>query len=442
MRVLSLTLAVLVLLQLLLTAAILAVGVPPETDGAATIENVSAAVDLLVGLSPERRERAAAALSSPAMDVRLYPPGAPAPSVTLAKSEALAERFMRYLPGLEFSIYVEPRADQDHVELAGGPYAAAIPPFQLVADTPDGHTITLHARAQEQRGALIRAASSLNALLSTFILILVLFAAGLRLRPLRRMTDRARSLADDPEAPAPAAASSPGSMRELAEALDRIQATLRGLVAERTFILASIAHDMRTHLSRLRMRIDGLAETEDRERMIDDITTMNRLIEDTLLYARADHQRDEPEELCLADLTQDVVQGHRELNQTVALAIPRSLRERVIQSHPEAIARALSNLIDNAIRYAGAAEVVLSEEHGCLRLDVLDEGPGVPDEALARLTAPYHRVETSRSRATGGSGLGLAIVASLVRAAGAKLELDNRPTRGFRATLRFVDRTG
>jgi signal transduction histidine kinase len=109
----------------------------------------------------------------------------------------------------------------------------------------------------------------------------------------------------------------------------------------------------------------------------------------------------------------------------------------MVQAAPLAIRRIFGNLIDNALRHAGAVRLSLVAESGCWRVDVTDNGPGVPADELAQLGRPFARVDPSRNRNTGGAGLGLAIVRALVDAQGGEIEFANRPQGGFVATVRL-----
>lgn len=224
--------------------------------------------------------------------------------------------------------------------------------------------------------------------------------------------------------------------KELAGAFNLMRSTLPDLVDDRTRVLAAIAHDMRTYLTRLELRTDHITDSRQRILAIGDLAEMTAVLNDTLTFAKAvtDKARVTAEAIDIVPVLRSAVEGRSAAGKTVALALDESV-PLIVDAGVVAVHRIVVNLIDNAIRYGGNVRVVAAREGRCVMVRVEDDGPGVPESRLEELTKPFFRVEQSRGRKLGGSGLGLAIVDALVREHHGSLTLANRVTGGFSATV-------
>jgi len=223
-------------------------------------------------------------------------------------------------------------------------------------------------------------------------------------------------------------------MRRAAKAFNTMQARLPRLVNDRARLLAAISHDLKTPLTRMRLRAELLEDNDLRVRLLADIDEMSHLVETTLDFVH-DTAGDEPArpldvDAILSALQADYEDAGRTVDIDGQMMAPFSGR-------PQALRRALANLVDNALNYAGTAAIEIDDGPSVLELRIIDRGPGLPEEALERVLEPFQRGETSRSRATGGTGLGLAIARSIARAHGGELTLANRPGGGLIAQLRL-----
>lgn len=233
-----------------------------------------------------------------------------------------------------------------------------------------------------------------------------------------------------------APASGAREVRALAQALNLLKHRIGGLVAERTRMLAAIAHDMRTYLTRLRLRVDYLSDEKHRRRAINDLEEMGQLLDDILLFARTDAGAEARASVIDAWAeTADYVERRRETGDAVSLTIADT--PVACRCSPLAFRRILSNLVDNAVRYGTRADVELRVLAGQVLLTVSDDGPGVPPELIDRLTAPFERLDTSRGRRGGGAGLGLSIVKALAGIHGGDLTIVNGQAGGLRVTVRL-----
>lgn len=252
-------------------------------------------------------------------------------------------------------------------------------------------------------------------------------------RPLARLEQAARLLARDANLARPLPEQGPREVRQAAAAFNAMQRRIAEQMRERLHILAAVSHDLQTPITRMRVRVDLLEDAVARTRLQADLSDMQNLVEEGLAYARTAHAA---EELPLAidlhalldTLVCDFVDGGH------AVRFDADTAPTVV-TRPQALRRIVSNLLDNAVKYAGAAQVRMTSDAAAVRIAVLDEGPGIPEARLADMKQPFRRLEDSRSRDTGGSGLGLAIADRLSQAIGAQLHLKNRPGGGLDAQL-------
>jgi signal transduction histidine kinase len=222
-------------------------------------------------------------------------------------------------------------------------------------------------------------------------------------------------------------------LRELSAAFNTMQGRIRGLMDERTRMLAAIVHDLRTYLTRLTLRAEFISDDAQRAKAGTDLAEMSQLLDDTLLFARQDAGRGDGARS---------IDIRRELEILVALRLERG---QVVLLAPEAagaawasplaLRRMIDNLVDNAARYGGAVTVDARPLGRRVEITVLDDGPGLPDAVLETITAPFERGEVSRNRRTGGAGLGLSIVKALAQGQGGRLTLANRPEGGLAAMI-------
>jgi len=269
--------------------------------------------------------------------------------------------------------------------------------------------------------------------MAAFIIAISVWAVRRMTAPLATVARAADRLGRDVNAP-PLAEAGTAEMKQAAQAFNAMQARLRALIENRTRMLAALSHDLRTPLTLLRLRAENVDNAEERDKMLATIAEMDQMIGATLNYAR-EQAADEPRRATdIATLVQSVVDDMAEAGLDVAMtpAAPVS-----IACQPAALKRALTNLVENAVKYGGRARVSLSSSPHAVEIAVEDEGPGIPEDEMARVFEPFYRIESSRSRDTGGVGLGLAIARTVVEAQGGELALSNRKPNGLRAQIRL-----
>ncbi len=264
------------------------------------------------------------------------------------------------------------------------------------------------------------------------VLALAMLAARVFAAPVRRLAAAADRLGQDLDAPPLHEDSGPRELRAAAGAFNRMQERLRSFVADRTRMLAAISHDLRTSLTRLRLRMELIEDDEVRAKATRDLEEMQAMLEATLAFARDDARGEARVALDLAGLAQTACDAFADAGHAVSYDGPAHLR---LHGRQTALRRLLDNLIDNAVKYGGAAEVGLYGRDDAVEIEVADRGPGIPAEQREKVFQPFYRIEASRSRETGGTGLGLAVARSIARAHGGDVTLRDREGGGLIATV-------
>lgn len=259
------------------------------------------------------------------------------------------------------------------------------------------------------------------------------WAVRLATRPITRLATAAQSLGRNLDTP-PLDESGPSEVRRAAGAFNAMQRALQAHLGERTQILASVSHDLKTPLTRLRLRVGALPEGEARSRIERDIDAMGLLIQEGLDYAHSSQLREPLAPVDIGMLLENLAEHYADMGQDVQV---QGHASGALRCAPRALERALQNLVDNAVKYGHRARIAVEPGEGGLAIRVEDDGPGLPHELLEKVFEPFFRTETSRSRDTGGTGLGLAIAQNLLRAQGARVNLTNGPSGGLVATVVF-----
>lgn len=268
-----------------------------------------------------------------------------------------------------------------------------------------------------------------------FMSVIVVFTSIWAVRrvtaPLSILARAAEQLGRDVNAP-PVAEVGSSEMRQAAHAFNEMQGRLQRLIQNRTRILAALSHDLRTPLTLLRLRTEGLPEGEDRERMLANIGELDTMIEGTLRFARDEAAAEPLRKTDLTALMAAIVDDMADVGLPVTLVATAPV---VLECHPSGLRRAVVNLLDNALKYGKLAQVSLLATPNDVTIRIDDEGPGIPQDELANVLEPFYRLEQSRNRETGGAGLGLAIAQSVAQAHGGQISLTNRPGGGLRAEI-------
>ena len=242
-------------------------------------------------------------------------------------------------------------------------------------------------------------------------------------RPLATLTGRTAHFAETRDAAAQIEPEGPNDVRDLILAHNAMERRIVTLLDEKDVMLGAIGHDLKTPLAALRVRIESVEDAGERGRMAKTIDDIARSLDDILSLARAGRAREPSELTDLSALVAELVEEYEDMGQRVVLTdAPRltlAVRATWLRS-------AIRNLIDNALRYGGAARVSLSRRGDETVIAIEDDGPGIPEYDMARMLEPFTRGEPSRNSSTGGAGLGLALAKAIAEQHGGRLVLANR----------------
>lgn len=391
-----------------------------EARTAHILDHVAMAARVLEALPEAVRGRAAAAVSSPGFEASW----APVPPADVVASDDLASlrRALRArLPkpdGSGSGSSGQPMQVRGALRLADSSWV------WFSAPAPDLAPVPAHASL-----------ASLSAMTLGIILVAAL-VVGWITRPLTRLAEAANGFGKG-GATVPLPETGPWEVHEAARAFNAMQARIARLIADRTQALASVSHDLRTPIQRLRLRAGFLDDKEVQAAVETDLDDMETMVDSTLAYLRGQTETEQPRQIDLAVVLRTLCDDAADRGAAVGYSGPDHL---VLPVRPLAIKRALANLIDNAVKYGGRASVSLEMLGDRVQLTIDDEGPGIPEHELEAAFEPFHRLEQSRNRDTGGSGLGLTIARQAIASEGGSVRLSNRPGGGLRALVELPRR--
>ena len=265
-------------------------------------------------------------------------------------------------------------------------------------------------------------------LVATVLILAISFWAVHRItRPLRRFAEAAERIGLDVRTPSLPERGS-RELRNATRAFNQMQERLRRFVDDRTMMLAAISHDLRTMLTRLKLRAEFIEDAEQQKKAIADLDEMQAMLDSTLAFSR-DDAADEPRTLTdLSALLSSLCDDIADTGADVTFEGPARLSYTCA---PGAIKRAIGNIVTNAVKYGDKAAVYLSNGADHIEITVRDNGPGIPAVRREDVFRPFFRLEESRNRETGGSGLGLAVARSIVRRHGGDIFLEDAPDAGL-----------
>ncbi|NQU72802.1 MAG: HAMP domain-containing protein [Rhodospirillales bacterium] len=286
------------------------------------------------------------------------------------------------------------------------------------------------------------AMASLTAMVATALALMLLIVLLVRraTRPLTRLAAAAER-AGRGETFSPLPEEGPSDVRETIAAFNRMQDRQQRFIADRTRLLAAISHDLRTPITSLRIRAEFIEDIELRAKIMATLDDMQAMAEATLTFVREDATEEDFLETDLGALAGSVCADASDMGKAVHY-VPVEGARVIGKCRPHALRRALSNIVDNALAYAGSAEIHIDQLPAGIALVVEDDGPGIAENDLQRVFEPFVRLEESRNRDSGGMGLGMAIARTILRAHGGDVNVVNRAQGGLRVTLQLPPQAG
>jgi signal transduction histidine kinase len=416
-----------------------------QTSGLAAAQRIAGIVQVLDRLDPATRTNLLPALNSPQLRVALasYTPAVDATEELhaahlrtvlqrlLGDGRTVQVTLVESVPAMEAGARRGPGRRHPHL----GPMADYFPrhdvAFQVHTRLADGTWASFeHGLGGEPFAWPWRLLLTLAVLLAS-VVALTLLAVRWLTRPLAVLATAADELGRDIRRP-PLPEDGPAEVRRAAAAFNTMQARLRTYLREREHMLAAVSHDLRTPITRLRLRAELIEDVALRTKFARDLSEMEAMTAAALDFLRGVN-KDEPVQpvdvmALLESLQADLEEAGHDVTVQGQMRAPYPAR-------PLALKRLLSNLIENAIKYGARASVTVEDKAAQLRVVVADEGPGIPEGQLEQVFEPFYRIEDSRSRDTGGVGLGLSVARDIARAHGGELTLRNRAGGGLEAIL-------
>ncbi|MEW7988489.1 MAG: ATP-binding protein [Candidatus Thiodiazotropha sp.] len=415
------------------------------------IDRTTGIVRLLDPLTPAERQRLLPLLSGSDLQVTLSQQPLPlmdSEAESRLASEVVKRQLLAHIPdkrNIRVSVegtVMQPAMQGMHRRMMGGPpmsgpwaYARGVHAmarfFRIQIELADGTWVRFERGLPEEMFDWpVTLLIALSVLLLSVIL-LSLFGVHTIVRPLRELRQAAEGLGKDIHQP-PLEPSGPSEVRETARAFNTMQQRLKNYIEDRAGILAAVSHDLKTPLTRIRLRTDLMDDDELREKTQKDLEDMEAMVIATLDFMRGTETGETSQRLDLMALLESVQQDAQEAGKTV------SIDGRIVSPYtgkPLALKRCLVNLVENAVRYGGRCEISLEERDQEVVIDICDQGPGIPENMLEKVFDPFVRIESSRAQHTGGTGLGLGIARNIARAHGGDLTLSNRKQGGLCARL-------
>lgn len=311
--------------------------------------------------------------------------------------------------------------------------------FWVSMTLPDGRVLHVEARERQGWTTMTPTEVLLDILWRVYLLrilvvvLLVLVSVRLAIRPLRHLASAAEALGRDIHRP-PLPLGGPLEVDRAAQAFNVMQRQLIDNLADRTRFLASVSHDLRTPITRMRLRAEMLQDDTSRARFRSDLEQMEAMVSATLDYVRSGETCEAREQIDINALLAGLQADFQDQGARVEI---EGTARQPLAGYPQSLRRCLQNLLDNAARYGVWAKVVVEDDAARLRILIIDHGPGLPEQDYGKVLRPFFRLEDSRNGDTGGYGLGLSIAQGIASAHGSIFELGSAPTGGLQVTLAF-----
>ena len=272
------------------------------------------------------------------------------------------------------------------------------------------------------------------AIVDGVMVILCFFAVRLVTRPLSVLASAAEDLGRNIDRP-PLPENGANELVRASRALNVMQDRLKRYVDTRVKVLAAMSHDLKTPITRMRLRAEMLDDAHIKAKFVKDLDELQQMVGSTLDYMRGLAEGGEAmQPIDVSALISSLKEDAEEAGHTVTITGDARMP---VMGRAQALKRCLQNLIDNALAYGRRADITLRDEGGALNIAITDDGPGIPEADIERVFEPFYRVEGSRNRNTGGSGLGLSIARNIAQSHGGSVRLRNLARGGLEATLRI-----
>jgi signal transduction histidine kinase len=313
----------------------------------------------------------------------------------------------------------------------GAGFPAGAVSFVVQAPLKDGTLVTLDSRQQRDTSAWSYRLLASLAIVLIAVLAVSLIAVRSMTRPLKTLASAAEQLGENIDRP-PLDESGPVEVSRAARAFNTMQQRISRLIAERARVFAAMSHDLKTPITRLRLRAELLDDPVLRSKFEHDLVEMEQMVASALDLVRGMDRQEPLQPVDLPSLLESIAEDAKVGGGVVEV---RGKVATPYQGRPQALKRCFGNLVQNAVKYGGSATVSVTEAADAYEIRVRDRGPGIPEHELDKVFDPFYRLERSRNRETGGTGLGLTIAKNIVGAHGGALVLRNVAEGGLEARV-------
>ncbi|MDX8495979.1 ATP-binding protein [Mesorhizobium sp. VK22B] len=273
----------------------------------------------------------------------------------------------------------------------------------------------------------------LYSLIAGLIVVMSIWSLRRLTAPYRMMETAVNRIGNDLKSP-PIAETGSREIRAAAKAVNAMQMRLRDYVEDREHLAAALAHDLRTPLTRMRLRLELLRKSPTREALAHDLADIESIASSVIDFAKFEVTEEKAERIDFWSLVESVADMFEDASFDEGATPTRGL---VCIARPVALRRCITNLVQNAVTYGKKAHIGVRRSGDTITLSIRDEGPGIPQAKLDQVFGSFVRLEQSRNRETGGLGLGLTIARNIARGAGGEINLSNHPDGGLLTELRL-----
>ncbi|MEM7507803.1 MAG: HAMP domain-containing sensor histidine kinase [Pseudomonadota bacterium] len=308
-------------------------------------------------------------------------------------------------------------------------------PLKMTIELDTGEVLVIETRGDLAAKVFSWPLGFFSGLLSLLVAIVVLLAVRRETKPLRALAEAAQRFSHDATRQEMPISGAP-ELRNLLRAFNNMQERIGYLLDSRTLMLGALGHDIRTYITRLRLRIDQLEESKMRAAAEQDLDQLSTLVDDSVALAKLGIEGAGEAETDIALLLREMIAEHQANGSSIDLTLG-NVDDTAVRGSPGNLRRLFANLIDNALKYGEVCKVDLTQQDGALIVEICDDGPGVPAEQLDQIRRPFYRSGDARTLSAEGHGLGLAIANEIVLALGGRLELLSEPGQGLTCRVRL-----
>ena len=432
----ALAIAVAAAVTLILRGAFTVIGgqyAQPPLESTGLPEHTASVIRMFDLAPPELRDALAQAASTPLFQVDWYDRDAASGLRDTAGQFTRAPRRLQILAGGWPNTVVFFRADDPAQPAAKLRYDRAAHPDAvfMAAALNDGTWLVLTAPRQLWGISVLGRGAVIIGILIVSIALVSIVGARQLARPINAFAAAARRFGTDPKAP-PMPKQGPAEMRAAITAFNAMQSQIQQFVAGQAAVFAAISHDLRTPLTRMRLRGEFIEDRQQQAKLFKDVDEMQAMVDAALTFLRDNAAEETTTRLDLAELLRTLADDYADMGAEVSYSGPDHLP---YAGRPAGLRRAFGNLLDNAVKYGKQPAIAVRAIADSVTVTVSDKGPGIPPAALEAVFMPFQRVDPSRNRHTGGMGLGLTAARAGFRAHGGDVVLSNCQEGGLLATV-------